>query len=71
MTCLEAVLAGAQQRHSPAWENAGKSVPASENQTMLMNCARMNPCSYICIHVLNESDRTFEPQITAATRLPR
>jgi hypothetical protein len=30
-----------------------------------------NPCTYTCIHALNESDRTFEPQITTATRLPR
>lgn len=36
-----------------------------------LSCTPMNPRPYPCIHALNESDRTFEPQITAATRLPR
>lgn len=31
----------------------------------------MNLCSYPCIHARNESDWTFEPQITVTTRLLR
>jgi hypothetical protein len=29
------------------------------------------PQPYPCIHALNEADKTFEPQITTAARLPR